>query len=414
MKNFKTFGVILLIIMSLITSPFLNSFVYAEGDSQTPIIGTNQDEILVGTDEQGDVIDGGAGNDQIAGSEGNDVINGGDGDDVIFGNAGDDVLNGGSGNDEIYGDAGNDTAIYDVDSSNSTIQIGSNANGDLLLKIGNENEEDFLENVENLDFTDKQINDIAYVPLNGFLSNLQRNQDGTYTAYWGYENNNEYEAFNDVNYFEEGDTTLDNSDMIFEKGKHESAITTIIKGFVQRWFLGDKEIIADASGLEEEYQQGKNEDKARRELRIEELRMRLKYIQDLVERGILQNNVFTQQYIQGNISVGEFIDLLTRATNFDPKQLSAMEYKNNAEITKEQFAVIALTAFNVAPIDNPELRFTDHDKISDFAKGYAYAAHKQGIVSIIYVNGFPTFNPQDKVTREDAFRIISLYLASVK
>lgn len=90
-----------------------------------PIVGTADDDLLIGT-HCGDDIDGGAGDDNIDGRSGDDVIHGGDGDDhivagagndtvwggaghdIIFGGAGDDHLFGGSGNDRIYGGSGND------------------------------------------------------------------------------------------------------------------------------------------------------------------------------------------------------------------------------------------------------------------------------------------------------------------
>jgi hypothetical protein len=80
------------------------------------IIGTDGDDLLVGTSlrdeisggDGDDLIHGGGGNDILFGGAGNDNIFGGDGDDLIFGGPGDDVIFGGAGNDRIYGGAGND------------------------------------------------------------------------------------------------------------------------------------------------------------------------------------------------------------------------------------------------------------------------------------------------------------------
>jgi hypothetical protein len=125
----------------------------------------------------------------------------------------------------------------------------------------------------------------------------------------------------------------------------------------------------------------------------------------------LKQNVFSQEYVQGNITVGEFLDLLTRANGFDPKKISDLGYKNDDIITREQLTVLTLTAFNVQPTDNRELVFADDDKISEFAKGYAYAAYKQEIIT---ENILPFFTPQNNVSRYEAYRILSLYLKLMK
>jgi Ca2+-binding RTX toxin-like protein len=72
-----------------------------------PIIGTDGDDILLGTACE-DQISGGDGNDRIDGNEGDDVIYGGCGDDMIVGGDGNDVIYGGSGNDVLWGGIGND------------------------------------------------------------------------------------------------------------------------------------------------------------------------------------------------------------------------------------------------------------------------------------------------------------------
>ncbi len=93
--------------------------------AKPPIVGTDDDDILLGTAcaddiigndgddridgrDRDDNIDGGSGNDHIVGGNGNDVVWGGLGDDVILGNSGNDMLFGGAGNDRIFGGEGND------------------------------------------------------------------------------------------------------------------------------------------------------------------------------------------------------------------------------------------------------------------------------------------------------------------
>ncbi|RCW80351.1 calcium-binding protein [Phyllobacterium bourgognense] len=81
-----------------------------------PIIGTQGDDILVGT-ACADDVDGRDGNDNIDTRGGNDTVNGGNGndhiitgsgDDLIFAGAGDDIVLAGLGDDQVFGGSGND------------------------------------------------------------------------------------------------------------------------------------------------------------------------------------------------------------------------------------------------------------------------------------------------------------------
>ncbi|QLF71648.1 tandem-95 repeat protein (plasmid) [Peteryoungia desertarenae] len=73
--------------------------------------GGKGNDILQGSDVQGDKISGGDGNDLISGLGGNDDISGGNGADQIWGGAGDDTIDGGADNDTLHGNAGDDTVI---------------------------------------------------------------------------------------------------------------------------------------------------------------------------------------------------------------------------------------------------------------------------------------------------------------
>ena len=73
--------------------------------------GSEYDDVLVNTSDQGIRIDGYAGNDTITSGAGDDTINGGDGNDTIDAGDGDDMIDGGSGDDRIDGGEGNDTLI---------------------------------------------------------------------------------------------------------------------------------------------------------------------------------------------------------------------------------------------------------------------------------------------------------------
>lgn len=68
------------------------NIVYADGDSQTLVLGAEDDE-----------LHGGGGNDVVASKGGNDRLYGDAGNDLVVGGTGDDVLEGGDGNDVLQG-----------------------------------------------------------------------------------------------------------------------------------------------------------------------------------------------------------------------------------------------------------------------------------------------------------------------
>jgi len=78
--------------------------------SYNVIIGTEDDDILVGTN-RADLIISLGGDDIITAGKGNDCILAGDGDDIIYGNEGNDYINGGDGADILKGQSGEDFLI---------------------------------------------------------------------------------------------------------------------------------------------------------------------------------------------------------------------------------------------------------------------------------------------------------------
>jgi Ca2+-binding RTX toxin-like protein len=91
------------------------------------IIGTDGDDIIVGSRHDDD-IQGGGGDDLICGGGGADDIHGGDGDDVIMGEHGDDTLSGDDGDDFISGGHGND----DLSGDDGVDQLMGDKGHDLL------------------------------------------------------------------------------------------------------------------------------------------------------------------------------------------------------------------------------------------------------------------------------------------
>ncbi|MFM7718925.1 MAG: calcium-binding protein [Actinomycetota bacterium] len=92
------------------------------------VIGSAEDDTLIGTDGDDSLTGGGgadtilgrSGDDELAGGGGNDTISGGAGDDAIKANGGDDkvkgsggadIINGGGGDDVLYGNKGADTLL---------------------------------------------------------------------------------------------------------------------------------------------------------------------------------------------------------------------------------------------------------------------------------------------------------------
>src|SRR5688500_16981273 len=82
------------------------------------VTGTNQDDVLLGEDDEADTISGGNGDDELRGFGLADDLFGGNGEDLLLGNAGgddlfgeggDDVLKGGNDDDDLFGGRGDDT-----------------------------------------------------------------------------------------------------------------------------------------------------------------------------------------------------------------------------------------------------------------------------------------------------------------
>ncbi len=116
------------------------------------IVGTNDPDILIGTDGDdvicalggADTIDGGGGNDVILGGDGPDVIDGGDGNDTIDGGDGPDILIGGAGNDLIAGGDGPDvieggSGDDQIDGEGGPDEIDGGSGSDVCVGLGNGN-----------------------------------------------------------------------------------------------------------------------------------------------------------------------------------------------------------------------------------------------------------------------------------
>mgnify|MGYP001437543188 CR=1 FL=1 len=101
------------------------------------ILGTAEDDILMGTDAS-DLIFAFGGDDMIFGGEGNDCIIGGEGDDLIFGNAGNDHLVGGEGSDIIKGNSGDDKLTgglgFDIIDGGDDSDVSYDSVSDIVIK----------------------------------------------------------------------------------------------------------------------------------------------------------------------------------------------------------------------------------------------------------------------------------------
>jgi len=105
------------------------------------IVGTSEDDILIGTDTA-DLIFALGGNDIVSGGQGNDCIIGGVGDDIIFGNAGNDHLVGGEGYDIIKGNSGDDKLTgglgFDVVDGGDDHDTSYDSASDIVIKCEEE------------------------------------------------------------------------------------------------------------------------------------------------------------------------------------------------------------------------------------------------------------------------------------
>ncbi|GEP12551.1 calcium-binding protein [Methylobacterium gnaphalii] len=129
--------------------------------ASAPMIGTDGDDLLLGTlcadeiDGRGgndiidarassDIINGGTGDDHIVGGAGDDVILGGDGNDVVFAGTGADRVSGGTGSDRIFGEEGDDILFGDAGDDlldggdGSDILVGGTGNDLLLGDMGDD------------------------------------------------------------------------------------------------------------------------------------------------------------------------------------------------------------------------------------------------------------------------------------
>ncbi len=91
----------------------------------TPVLGTDGDDTMSGTQLFDDVISAGAGNDALSGQRGNDTLDGGSGNDVFDGN---------QGNDQLIGSAGDDTFVLSFDMGVDTVVEASGQISKILLK----------------------------------------------------------------------------------------------------------------------------------------------------------------------------------------------------------------------------------------------------------------------------------------
>ncbi|MGF1639955.1 MAG: 5'-nucleotidase C-terminal domain-containing protein [Rhodospirillales bacterium] len=92
------------------------------------ILGTEDDDVLVGT-AAADVMFGGLGRDDIDGGDGDDTLLGGPGRDTLHGGDGDDVLEGGPDGDRLFGGDGDDTLV----GGDGRDRLAGNKGNDLLI-----------------------------------------------------------------------------------------------------------------------------------------------------------------------------------------------------------------------------------------------------------------------------------------
>ena len=125
---------------NVVTAGNGNDLVFG-GTGQIDVAGGDGNDILFGGDGS-DRLFGGSGNDQVFGENGddrlwgdagNDMLEGGAGDDTLFGGDGNDVLDGGQGADKVYGGAGNDTFVASIGDGQGDRYYGDDGNDTLDL-----------------------------------------------------------------------------------------------------------------------------------------------------------------------------------------------------------------------------------------------------------------------------------------
>ncbi|MDX1919047.1 MAG: calcium-binding protein [Candidatus Caenarcaniphilales bacterium] len=98
------------------------------------VIGSDRDDLLIGSRKLYEEFDGGDGNDRIYGKGGYDQIFGGDGNDELYGGALDDFLVGGIGNDRLFGAKGDDRF---TDEEGDDFFSGGAGNDDYTFQVFN-------------------------------------------------------------------------------------------------------------------------------------------------------------------------------------------------------------------------------------------------------------------------------------
>lgn len=120
------------------------------------LIGTDQDDYLIGFEGRDDQIIGRLGQDTLMGLSGNDLLDGGADQDYVYGGTGNDSLYGGEGNDSLYGEAGHDLLIGDA--GDDTL-AGGDGNDTLIGGLGN----DYLfGGIGNDSYTIDSANDVIF------------------------------------------------------------------------------------------------------------------------------------------------------------------------------------------------------------------------------------------------------------
>ena len=153
------------------------------------IIGTQNDDIIYGYDEEDNILKGGGGNDTLIGGRRNDIIEGDEGNDVLRGNSGNDTLIGGSGDDVLCGGYGDDTYIFnkgdgndiiDDDQGDDTIKFGEGISKEDLI-ISRRNAYNTIVRFKNNPGDTITLNNLTYIDLNN-LTYIERFEfaDGTF------------------------------------------------------------------------------------------------------------------------------------------------------------------------------------------------------------------------------------------
>lgn len=132
-----------------------------------------------------------------------------------------------------------------------------------------------------------------------------------------------------------------------------------------------------------------------------------------------KNNVITARTnhltVYGLMAVSDFPalnDVSKHWAEFDIMKLVSLnvasgdpsgDFRPNANISRQEFAKIVVLAAGLTPETNPELNFTDANKIAPWAKGYVAAAVKAGII-----NGYQdnTFRAQNDISRAELATMI--------